>query len=206
MIEIRPARAQDLDAYYRISLLTGDRGADATALFAEPKLMGHIYSAPYLLFARDLCLSVVDEGAVVGFCIGAGETTVFRQTLERDWWPPLRAAHPMPDLSRRKSWTADERRIAAIYNPVFAPRTITDRYPAHVHMNLLPRYQGLGIGTRLLQAWFGIVRTRGADAVHLGANPENPSSIAFWRGQGFVHLPVEGDRRTYWMAQDLPLT
>ncbi|MFA3917319.1 GNAT family N-acetyltransferase [Ruegeria hyattellae] len=206
MIEFRPARTQDLDAYYRISLLTGDLGRDASALYDDPKLMGHIYSAPYLLHSRDLCLSVIADGAVAGYCVGTADTTGFADILERDWWPALRRRYPVPDPTRQTVWTADERRIAAVHHPVFAPRTITDCYPAHIHMNLLPRCQGHGVGTRLLQEWFGIARAQGVEAVHLGANFGNRSGIAFWSSQGFVHQSVEGDRRTFWMAQDLPLT
>jgi hypothetical protein len=38
-VRIRPYRPSDLDALYRICLLTGDEGQDATSLFADPHLV-----------------------------------------------------------------------------------------------------------------------------------------------------------------------
>ncbi|MEX0349454.1 MAG: GNAT family N-acetyltransferase [Paracoccaceae bacterium] len=204
MIEIRRARPEDLDAYYRISLLTGDRGGDATQLYRRPRLMGQIYSAPYLLYSPALCLSLVADGRVAGYCVGAADTDTFASVLERDWWPPLRAAHPMPDIARRDQWTVEERRIAAIHRPKRPPRRLVECYPAHVHLNLLPECQGKGWGARLLREWFSIARVAGVGAVHLGANPGNSRAIAFWNSQSFEHVPVDGDSRTYWMAQKLP--
>ena len=43
---IRPYRPSDLDELYRICLLTGDAGQDATALYQDPRLLGHIFAAP----------------------------------------------------------------------------------------------------------------------------------------------------------------
>ena len=46
---IRPFRASDLEALYAISLATGHEGGDAAHLYADPKLMGHIYATSYAL-------------------------------------------------------------------------------------------------------------------------------------------------------------
>lgn len=204
MVEISPSTRSDLEAFYRISLQTGDCGRDASVLYKDPKLMGHIYSAPYLLHAPEFCLTAVQNGMVAGFCIGTADTTDFFEELECDWWPALRRHYPMPDPARSENWTVDERRIAAIHHPKHPPSQIAKRYPAHLHMNLLPHCQGRGVGGRLLQAWLRLVRAEGITAIHLGANPGNARAIAFWLAQGFEHLPIEGDHRTYWMVQDLP--
>ena len=47
MVAIRPYRASDLPALYDICLKTGDNGADATRLYADPGLIGEIFAAPY---------------------------------------------------------------------------------------------------------------------------------------------------------------
>jgi len=40
---IRLYRPSDLGALYRISLLTGDDGQDATSLYNDPRLLGHFF-------------------------------------------------------------------------------------------------------------------------------------------------------------------
>ena len=48
MVEIRAVRPKDLDYLYRICLATAAGGDDASALYRDPKLVGHIYAAPYV--------------------------------------------------------------------------------------------------------------------------------------------------------------
>lgn len=90
MPTIRQVRPDDLDALYRISLATGLAGGDASHLYADPRLMGHIYAAPYALLEPQLALVVEDSEGVAGFAVGATDTTAWEQRLERDWWPALR--------------------------------------------------------------------------------------------------------------------
>ena len=52
---IRPYHPSDLCALYRVCLLTGDSGQDASQLYRDPELLGHIYVAPYAVFEPDLC-------------------------------------------------------------------------------------------------------------------------------------------------------
>src|SRR5665213_4601378 len=62
MTDIRPYRADDLAALYEICLKTGDSGKDATALYDDPKLIGHVYAC--LLYTSDAAddLLCVDLG------------------------------------------------------------------------------------------------------------------------------------------------
>ena len=49
MIQLRQFRSGGLNALYAISLATGHEGGDASHLYEDAKLMGHVYSAPYAL-------------------------------------------------------------------------------------------------------------------------------------------------------------
>ena len=51
MAEIRAVRPSDLDDLYRICLATGAGGEDASALYRDPKLLGHVYAAPYAVLS-----------------------------------------------------------------------------------------------------------------------------------------------------------
>src|SRR5262245_16116909 len=88
---IRPHRPGDLEALYRICLLTGDDGQDATSLYNDPRLPGHFSAAPYGLFEPALAFVAQDTAGVGGYILGALDTPAFEQRLERTWWPHLRA-------------------------------------------------------------------------------------------------------------------
>lgn len=202
MIDIRQAKASDRDALYRISLETGHHGENASHLYSDPQMMGHIYSAPYLLFEPDLAFVVVCDDHVVGFCVGTSDTARFEARLEADWWPSLRKRYPKPNERMRSTWSANERRYQMMHVPEITPKQIAGMYPAHVHMNLLPIIQGQRLGGQILQRWSQRAVQSGVTAVHIGANANNKRALLFWRNQGFKDI-VLPNARTVWMGRRL---
>lgn len=197
MVELRPYRSDDLDALYHICLVTGDSGRDASPLHNHPKLIGHLYAAPYAVIEPDQVLVAEDNLGVAGYIVGTYDTDRFAQKLEDQWWPALRAQYAaVEDLTE-----ADSRRVAAIIKPHRTPAELVARFPAHIHMNLLPRLRGQKVGTRLLQRWVDAARLAGVSGIHLGANAGNSGGIAFWKSGGFIEQQVVGT--TAWFGMDI---
>jgi GNAT superfamily N-acetyltransferase len=128
---------------------------------------------------------------------------LWEDALERDWWPALRRRYPEPKAASLASWTADQRRAAAIHHLERAPRDVVEAYPAHLHLNLLPGAQGQGVGSMLLKAWLELASKRGATAVHVGVNRTNRRALRFRSQNGFKDLNPEGrtGSRTVWMGR-----
>lgn len=202
MINIRRAKSSDGDALYRISLETGHHGGNASQLYTDPQMMGHIYSAPYLNYEPDLAFVVTQDDNVVGFCVGTTDTKKFAAKLELDWWPSLRKRYPKPNDNSRSKWSADERRCHMIHVPEITPLKVTDVYHSHVHLNLLPIVQGQRIGGQLLERWIRMAVQSGATAAHIGVNANNKRALSFWRNQGFADI-VHSNTRTVWMGRQL---
>ena len=200
---IRRVEAKDLDACYAISLATGLAGGDASHLYRDPRMMGHIYVAPYALLEPGLTLVVEDETGVAGFVAGTQDTAAWEDRLEREWWPSLRERYADPSGVSSASWTADQRRAFMIHHPARTPPPVVARYPAHLHMNLLPRLQRRGMGSKLLDAWLDAASGRGARAFHIGVNRENIGAIDFWRARAFEALAFDSlpEGRTLWMGR-----
>jgi hypothetical protein len=74
VIKVRQFRSAQLYALYAISLATGHEGGDASHLYQDVKLIGHVYSAPYALLEPGLVLVAADGDEVVGFAAGAIDT------------------------------------------------------------------------------------------------------------------------------------
>lgn len=201
MPSLRPAVPSDLDALYAICLATGDAGGDASHLYADGRLIGHIYSAPYLRLAPDLAIIIEDEEGVAGYAVGVSDTHAWENQLERDWWPSLRKEYPDP-LRPMSEWTADEQRCATIHRPWRVPNELIGVYPAHLHLNLMPRMQGQGAGRSLFRAWLHRAEKAGVTGVHVGVGPANARAVRFWTSSGFV--PAEGvamSARTVWLGR-----
>lgn len=188
MIRLRPFRSGDLDSLYAISLATGHVGGDASALYTDGRMIGHIYSAPYACLCPELAFVAEDAAGAGGFILGCADTRAFEDRLERDWWPALRARYPDPGARPLPGWTADQRRAHMIHHTRRAPEAVVAAFPAHLHMNLLPRLQGQGHGRSLLALWLGAAGQLGASGVHAVPNPQNLRAIRFWETCGFSRI------------------
>lgn len=181
MLQLRAYRPDDLDALYRICVETGDAGKDATAQHKDPKLLGHIYAAPYGVLEPHNVFVAEDDFGVAGYVVGTDDSERFSDRLEAEWWPGLRKFY----ADAKGLTEADSARIATIENPFRAPTDLTGPYPAHIHMNLLPRLRGQRVGTSLLRMWVDQASDAGVKGIHLGASVSNEGGIAFWSRSGF---------------------
>jgi ribosomal protein S18 acetylase RimI-like enzyme len=180
---IRNTRQGDLEALYQIALATGDAGADAAHLYRDPTLVGRLYAAPYALLAPEFAMVVEDEGGVGGYILGALDTLAFEARLEAEWWPALRRDYADP-TGDPGAWSLDEVRAYQIHHPRPPPARITDPYPSHLHINLLPRLQGRGLGQAMIDAWLARIAAAGSRGMHLGVNPANHRALRFYRAYG----------------------
>ncbi|MFC3161808.1 GNAT family N-acetyltransferase [Ciceribacter thiooxidans] len=190
---IRPAHEDDLDAVYGICLVTGDSGRDASGLYSDPRLIGHIYAAPYVLLAPHLAFVVADEEGVAGYVVGTEDARSWERRLEQAWWPSLRRRYVDPDVSRRSAWTPDQCLAHLLHHPKADPAVVCGSYPAHLHMNVLPRLQGQGVGFALLDRWIVAAASCGVRAAHVGVSPANIRGARFWTRAGFAELQAPQD-------------
>ena len=204
MAQIRPVQPDDLDALYDICLKTGNSGQDGTAFYADPRLVGEVYAAPYAVLQPDLAFVVEDEDGVAGYVIGTDDTRAFEARLEADWWPRLRAIHPDPKSTPRDQRTRDQQRAAQIHRPFPEPQALVAQYPAHLHINLLPRLQGQDLGRRLIDTWLDAVRAQGVRGVHLGCDSVNHRALKFYDTYGWRRFEFDPPwPGTVWMVIDL---
>ena len=185
---VRAAVAADRAAFYRICLLTGDGGADASGLCADPELLGHVYVGPYLALQPQFAFALDDGTGAVGYVLGAEHTHDFEQECERTWWPGLRERYPAPEPGRRASWSRDEKLIDMIRNPLPTPGWALERHPSHLHIDLLPHAQGQGLGAQLIDRLLTALAAAGSPGVHLGVSTSNHRARRFYARVGFTEL------------------
>jgi ribosomal protein S18 acetylase RimI-like enzyme len=189
---IRNYQAGDLDDLYRICLLTADGGQDGTRLYHEPRLPGEIYAAPYAIFQPSLAFVAEDQSGVAGYIVAALETDAFDQQLERDWWPGLRTRYPEPSAQQAAALSSSERfALHDIHHPWGRVPEVTGRYPSHLHINLLPRLQGQGVGRQLVDTLVASLRAEGSPGLHLIVGRGNERAPGFYRHVGFTQVPAD---------------
>ena len=181
---IRPYHPSDLYSLYEICLKTGDSGADATDLYQDPQLLGHMYAAPYAIFEPELCFVLTYAGVPVGYVLGTRESASFAERCEREWFPALRSRYPLPPAE-------DSSRDAGVIRAIHRMHTLHSEfaaYPAHLHIDLLPVGQGQGWGRRMMQTFLDRLTALGVPGVHLGVGIQNERAILFYERMGFQRV------------------
>ncbi|GAA1185170.1 GNAT family N-acetyltransferase [Pseudonocardia alaniniphila] len=200
---VRPYRPADRSALVDICVRTGDAGEDARALYPDPELLANIFALPYVEYEPQFAFVVDDGGQAVGYVLGTSDTPAYVTWLRREWLPALSRRYPPPT---GRPATRAEGMIALLHQPerILVPEVAA--YPAHLHIDLLPAYQGAGNGRALMTAFLAALARAGITAVHLGMASTNTRAGAFYGRMGFHEIPVPAQRdSTYFGRSTDPL-
>ncbi|MFO8150126.1 MAG: N-acetyltransferase [Trueperaceae bacterium] len=201
---VRRYRPADRATLYAVCLATGADGQDASTAFRDPHLLGHRYVGPYLDLEPRLAFTLEDAQGPCGYVLGTADSERFYRAFLDEWLPPLRERlpEPGPDPAR---WSEDDRLLDELRSPTLTLPADLGAHPAHLHVDLLPRAQGLGHGRRMVQTLLTALAERGCVGVHLGVSPTNDRAIGFYRALGFEAVPAANpDAGTLLMARAIP--
>lgn len=186
-VSIRPYRAADRDDVYDVCVRTGAAGQDARGRFSSDHLLGDIYAGPYLHIAPQHAF-VVDNGErAVGYVIGVADTREFVAAYRTDWLPRLRGVYSPPAAPPS---TDEEQKLADMFNPDMMLLPELAAHPAHLHINLLPDYQGAGHGRALVATFLASVTAAGATSCYLVVRAANTGALRFYDRIGWRRIDV----------------
>jgi len=177
----------DKKALYRICQQTGDAGKDATQLFMDVDLLGDLYVGPYLEYQPGLAWTVEDEHGICGYVLGVSDTHAYQRWHLSHWLPIIRKGRRFPE-KEEEAWTMDDTLLASLFEFEFDRPDWLEQLPAHIHIDLLPRIQGQGWGTRFVRDMLDTLRDKDCPGVHLGMHPENQDALSFYEKLGFEVL------------------
>jgi len=196
---IRAYEPGDLDDLYRICLLTADNGGDGSSLFTDPQVPGHCYAAPYAIIEPSFAFVAEDSEGVAGYVVGALDSAEFEQRLEQEWWPLLRVRYPDATDEPTDGLSPQEQTaLHNIHHPWRTDPRLLARYPSHLHINLLPRQQGRGVGRQLIATLTSTLVRQGSPGLHLFVHLTNTRARGFYQHVGFTELP-EPDNHAFVM-------
>ena len=67
----------------------------------------------------------------------------------------------------------------------YLPRFFYKKYPAHLHIDILPEYQRMGLGSQLMDTLTAHLRQKGVCGVMLGVGSKNEKGKSFYKKYGF---------------------
>ena len=190
---VRKFEEKDRSDLYHVCLATGDSGANAVHLYNQKDMLGEIYVGPYLTFQPDLSFTLIQDG-VAGYALAALDTTSFENTLSEKWWPMILEKYN--GLSPENFNEREKNLFSYIQNPPLRPKKFVDQYPSHLHIDLLEKAQGRGIGKAMMLIVLETLREQGSKGVHLGMGAQNSRAFTFYTKLGFTLLDKNDDEWT----------
>ncbi len=181
-IDIRHAHASDLPYLYDICHRTGYVGQDASDVIADRTMLGQYFAAPYAVFNPDWCWIAVDEQGPVGYLVTTPDSRRFVSWMNAEWLPQVRRLY---SSSRAGAHEFEAWLRGFIHEPAGFPDFV-DEYPAHLHIDFLPRAQGKGLGTKVVGLFEQKLREAGVRGFHLGMGEKNARAGQFYEKLGLT--------------------
>lgn len=187
MATIRAYAPTDRDAVYDICVRTAERGGDARGLYCSDDLMPDVFAGPYVHLEPELAFVLDDGTRPVGYVIGTSDTVRFVRRYREEWMPLLDGKYAVPP---DPTTTRDELIRSLHFQPEHMLEPELADFPAHLHIDLLPEWQGRGFGRALMLRLLATLASQGVQAVHLDMDPANTGARAFYDKLGFRQLVV----------------
>jgi ribosomal protein S18 acetylase RimI-like enzyme len=196
---IRAYRPSDLDAVYDICVRTAAAGGDARGTNSSDRLVGDIFAAPYVVLEPEVARILDDgHGTAVGYIVGTANTERFVRRYRAEWLPAT-AGRYSGDDPRDRGWLELHHHPERMLIPELAD------YPAHLHIDLLPEWQGRRLGRGLMESFLTGLHEAGAPRVHLGMAPANTAARAFYDRLGFTEIPVPSEPGVVYLGRSTAL-
>lgn len=166
-------------------------------------ISSYLWCHPYPQLSPETCF-VLDSGAgeAVGYILGTADTEAFAKRWKSDFLPSLdQKVLPRPLNSAVESKQAPEgdsdlptHLLNLVYNDYptmlnLSRPQMMERWPAHLHIDILPSHQRQGWGRKLIDTFLAALAERHCQGVHLGMEAGNAGSLKFYETLGFSRYP-----------------
>ncbi len=122
------------------------------------------------------CFVVDDNGKAVGYIICAEDFDKFKKTYDEVYFP--------------RAYTHDESRVEWASEAYLLHAKYKETYPAHLHIDILPQYQRMGLGGKLVSTLSEHLISKGVKGVMLTTGTKNTTANNFYRKYGFDEIEI----------------
>jgi ribosomal protein S18 acetylase RimI-like enzyme len=185
-VRIRPYEARDRERVRHVCYATGYMGEPVDRLWRDEESFCDLFTSYYTDAEPQSALVAELDGVVEGYLLGCVDSS-------RAWSLPkifmrhlfLRGIGFRPGTAG-VVWRSFSDIVVDGMHRRLPPAAVDDeRWPAHLHIDFLPRIRGLGVGSRLVHTWLDSLREKDVPGCHLETVGENDGAIAFFESLGF---------------------
>ncbi|MFC8526072.1 GNAT family N-acetyltransferase [Nocardia sp. NPDC057227] len=186
-MEIRAVLPGDRAELLALSSRAG-AGSPTESVWGHAESEAAVYLTPYFELEPESLFVAVSGGELVGYLAGCVDTAAFPSEEER----MRRAIGDHRLFVKRGPLAFFARAGIDAMRPGPAAGELDDpRYPAHLHINLVPEARGTGAADALMARWFARLEQAGAPGCFLQTLVENTRAGKFFERSGFTdHGPT----------------
>ncbi len=185
-IQYRRYQKSDQNDVFTICHKTGYMGEDCSGIFDDVTLFGYMFCYYYIRFEPENCFVAVDSSKdrVVAYIIGTPDAQGYQASFSKKVIPRIILRMIFVTLWRYNkafkqvlSWNSrHETKENSLPN---------EKFKAHLHINVLPGYQRLGIGKKLISLFENRLKEKGISGVYLETSNYNSKALPFYEKNGF---------------------
>ncbi len=201
---VRPFQPTDREAVLQIGADTAFFGAPIERYMEDRRMFMDGFYSYYTDYEPEHTWVACDGEQVAGFLTGCIDSKRHNQVFQRKILPGLiwkfasGYYHPGP-----RTWQYIRAAMGAALRGEI-PGADETRYPAHLHINLLPAWRGFGLGRKLIEAYICQLTALGVPAVYLQTTSMNVVACRLYEKVGF-HLLGARLTRMYAHLVDQPV-
>jgi ribosomal protein S18 acetylase RimI-like enzyme len=182
MMGVRKYIEGDREAIHNICYLTGYMGDSAERFWRHKQSFVDVFISYYInKEPESLYVATIDD-LVVGYLTGCVDTALAPRP-EEFYYPIMKYGLMFRPGTAGFLWRGildslrDKQKAIAEFRD--------ERWPAHLHTNLLPAARGSGLGRALMEKWMDHLRNVHSPGCHLSTILENSRAVLFFEKMGF---------------------
>ncbi len=145
-----------------------------------------VYCDYYIENEPENCFVATDENdKAIGYIISTENFDKFKEIYIKDYY------------TRIKKW--EYRRRKSALRAIASQEKYKEEYPAHLHIDILPEYQHMGLGRKLMDKLCDNLRNKGVKGVMFTVWHKNYNAIKFYEKYGFQLIETKETTLVYGM-------
>jgi ribosomal protein S18 acetylase RimI-like enzyme len=183
---VRPYQTADRPQVRYICHVTGYMGEPVDWLWRDTESFGNPFTSSYTDGEPESALVAELDGTVAGYLLGCVDSrttwnpaAIFGRHLVR------RGIGLRPGTAGVVWRSLGDVALDAMHRRLPPFSAYDERWPAHLHIDLLPAIRGHGVGARLMHRWLETLQEMRVPGCHLETLGQNDGAIAFFESMGF---------------------